>query len=229
MLRIANGLDEQADRGDPLVVEQRGDAVLDADDGLVADAIIMAPSRSPRCWKVRLTATLPLCETIATPRSKRAQTVLVGPQGNAIERVDVAVAVRPEERHVAGGGDQLCLQRRLAGLGEPGCRSTPRHRRRCAAARAIASMVAWRLTPRNTASGTSGQRVQRGETRRCRRARFASGAPARSRPGSRACRHWRTTRSAGAPPTTAIDRGASRRRRSVTDQAARMGAAWPAR
>ena len=35
--------------------------------------VIMLPSRRPRCWNVRFTPTLPLCDTMATPRSKRPQ------------------------------------------------------------------------------------------------------------------------------------------------------------
>jgi hypothetical protein len=47
--------------------------------------------------------------------------VFVRPECDPIEGIDVAVAVRSEECHVAGGDEELFLQVDITGFGESGC------------------------------------------------------------------------------------------------------------
>ena len=49
---------------------------------------------------------------MATPRSTRSAAMLVRPEQRAVEIVDEAVAIRPEDRHVAGRLEQRVLQLR---------------------------------------------------------------------------------------------------------------------
>ena len=59
---------------------------------------------------VMLQAMLDDCVMMATPALAGLQplaAMLVGPQQRAVGIVDQAVAVRPDDRHVAGGRDQF--------------------------------------------------------------------------------------------------------------------------
>ena len=86
--------------------------------------------------------------------------MLVGPQQRAVGIVDQAVAVRPDDRHLAGRADQLVLQPLAVVVIGPVSRkpaakqmAPPAPRSRSAL---IISMVRWRLTPMKAASGAPG-------------------------------------------------------------------------
>ena len=98
----------------------------------------------------------------ALARRQPHAAMLVGPQQRAVGIVDQAVAVRPDDRHVAGRLDQLApaaarrrhRQRRSRGSRR---RSRSRRRRRAARSARTISMVRWRLTPTKAASGAPGR------------------------------------------------------------------------
>ena len=116
-LGVAHCFEEQADRGDPLVVEEGRDGVVAAEAGLVADGDHRAEAQAALLERE-------VHRDIAALADDRhaalvgAAPVLVGPQGHLVEGVDEAVAVGAEEGHVARGREQVVLEVIVAGLGE---------------------------------------------------------------------------------------------------------------
>ncbi len=137
--RVTHALEEHADGTHPVVVEQRFEAVLDPDVGLIADRDHVTEPQAALLEREVQPDVAALGDDRHAAIDSPA-TVLVGPECDAVERVHVAVAVRPEEGHPAGGADEGALQGRavVTGLGEP----------------------------RPVADGTTGARC--GETRHCR-------------------------------------------------------------
>ena len=184
VLRIADGLEEQSDRGDAPVVEERFDRVLGAEAGLVADRDHLAEPQ-PSLLEREVDRDVAALGDDGRRTVVAAHAVLVGPQGDPVEGVDEAVAVGAEQRHVAGGLEQFGLEVALAGLGEP---------------RAVADRAADALCCQRAHGGDGGvavdaeehrirhlgQVVERRDAGARRRGGCASGAPARSGPGSRA-------------------------------------------
>ena len=117
VLRIAHGFEEQPDDGDSSVVEEGVDAILDAHAGLVADGDDRAQAEAALLERE-------VDRDVATLRHdgdttiENLHAVLVGPQRDTIEGVDKAVAVRPEERQIAGCVEQIPLQVGVACLGK---------------------------------------------------------------------------------------------------------------
>jgi hypothetical protein len=118
---VVEALQVQADRGDPVVVQQRLDDLRYAGPGGVAD-------RQHVRQRQRAALHREVQRDVAALRDDgRAavdpvSAVLVGPQRGAVEVVEDAVAVRPDQRHVTGGGEQAALQVHAvaADLGEAG-------------------------------------------------------------------------------------------------------------
>ncbi len=117
MLRIAHRFEEQPDRCDPGVVEEGVDAVLGSDTGLIADGDDRAETQTALLEREVDRDVAALRDDGDAP-FPRLHAVLVGPQGDTVECVDEAVAVRAEERQVAGGIEQIRLQIDLARLGK---------------------------------------------------------------------------------------------------------------
>ena len=107
---VVEALDVQADRGDARIVDQGGEQ-SDRPAGLVAERHQKADRQAAPLHGQVAGDVGGLGDdgdaALAAPAA-----MLVGPQQRAVEIVDQAVAVRADDRHVAGGLDQRRLQRR---------------------------------------------------------------------------------------------------------------------
>ena len=128
VLRIAHRFEEQSDRADARVIEERVDAILHPDAGLVADGDDRAETQ-PSLLEREVDGDVAALRDDGNALTNRMHAVLVGPQCDAVERVDEAVAVRPEERHVARRLEQLALQVDGARARRSPIRSTRRFQR----------------------------------------------------------------------------------------------------
>ena len=110
---------------------------------------------------------VPLWQMSATPRSRRRPTTWSGQQRRAVEEIDEAVAVRAEERQVAGAARAArCVSRwpsSVRGLGEARRRSTRSRRRRARASAPAIAGTSWLGAAMNAASGARRQLVDRAE------------------------------------------------------------------
>ena len=154
---VADPLDIEPERGDARIVEQGRAKLGKADLRRVAEAGDIARAAGRGACMVRLMAMFEDWLTSATPRATRPAAVLVGPQQRAVEIVDQSVAVRAEDRHVAGRRDQLGLERGAAGLAsKPEAKQTAPPAP-IAESPATTAEVASRFTPMKTASGAPGR------------------------------------------------------------------------
>ena len=119
LLGVAHGLQEQADGGDPVVVQQGRHGIVGAEGRLVADRDHRAEAQAALLER-QVDGDVAALGDDGHAAVVQAATVLVRPQRHPVEGVDEAVAVGPEERHVAGGLQEVRLQCRLTGLGEAG-------------------------------------------------------------------------------------------------------------
>ena len=106
---VVDRLDVQADRGDARVVDQGGDAVRQADLGLIAERHQMA-DRQAAPLHGEVEADIAGLGQDGDAALAAPAAMLVEPEQGAVEIVDDAVAVGAEDRHVARGLDQRRLQ-----------------------------------------------------------------------------------------------------------------------
>ena len=115
---IAVGLQEERDRAHLVLLDERREQVGGGDQRLVADrgdGVEPQPAVDGERVDGDIAALRDQRHPARGPRAQR-----VAPERRAGVEGDEPVAVRAEQRHVAGRRAQLVLQRALAGLREPG-------------------------------------------------------------------------------------------------------------
>ena len=117
-LWFADRLDEHADRCHAVVCDEGLQDVLDATACLVADGDHVGHLQSALLER-EVEADVAALGDHTDPTIDARAAVLVRPESDPIEGVHVAVAVRSEKCHVAGGDEELFLQVDVTGLGEP--------------------------------------------------------------------------------------------------------------
>jgi hypothetical protein len=107
--RIDNRLYKQTNRGDSIVVDENFKAIFYACHRLIANGNEICKIQITLLQR-QIKSDIATLTNDRRTKSLGLAAVLIGPQGDAVESIDVAVTVWPEQRHFSGYFNEFLLQ-----------------------------------------------------------------------------------------------------------------------